>query len=275
MAWNRKPEDTASPMPKKTNTMRGLLVGLIVIVLAAIVALITVSGKAPRPSAKPTKKPAQIKEVKPKVTSRENAAQTPVTNAAPKKTYFGHVIVSETAVTNGCTVITTRIAEDGQILRSAGWVTPEPIFDLETDRRISLALESSASPGCEMPPLPPTSANADAEFLKSLETPIIVFEKDSEEVKAKKRAVIEARIFIKDAMDAGGHFNDILENHRNWHNDNAVIYGDAAKAYRKMKANGEDADAEAFRSKANAILEKRGAAPITDETGRRHGKSKE
>lgn len=269
MAWNRA--DTSSQSAarktasKSPSAVKGAIAGVVVVAVLGLAAFFIFGGKTERPVVD------EVEKVKSKVIAESKTKYTPPaekqTDPQPRQnqtkglyTYLGKAIVSESAVTNGPVIVTTMVAADGEKYQKVGRVTRQ-IFDTNIDRRIASVI--SEEPGRRMAPLPPANPNADAEFLKAIQTPIIITKDDSPEDAAMKRAVIDARLQIKDAMDAGEHFNDILAKHHEWHNANIELSAEANDAYSKLVKEGSLEEAKAYKARANEVLEKAGARPIS------------
>lgn len=138
----------------------------------------------------------------------------------------------------------------------------KPLFKHGTDQVLAMVLGGTTG---HIPPLMIRGGAAmDEQFRRSLKDPIVINETDSERVKARKRQVIEARETIKELMDGGAHFSDILADHRRVFNENVDI---RAAAMRELNAIHEQGDAEgerAYRLKVDTALSQMGIAPLDD-----------
>ena len=76
----------------------------------------------------------------------------------------------------------------------------KPVFDNASDDQLAMAVGGGGTQA--IAPIPMTAAS-EAEFLKSLERPIVISEDDSEQVKRLKEAVRNAREAMKQMMDEG------------------------------------------------------------------------
>lgn len=75
------------------------------------------------------------------------------------------------------------------------------IFDHPTDNELAAIL--TLKPGQSLVGGPIRHKDYKADFLKSIETPVVVHRDDPEDVREVKRAVIEARMLVKEAIDNG------------------------------------------------------------------------
>lgn len=103
-------------------------------------------------------------------------------------------------------------------------------------------------------------------FLKSLQAPIIVQDSDPDEVKELKRAVIEAKIELKDAYERGDDIEEMILNAREEFRDLAQYKLDLRKEllrYANRDASSSE-DVDDYMKAVNIMLERRGIAPIDD-----------
>ena len=112
-----------------------------------------------------------------------------------------------------------------------------------------------------MPPMP-LVGNLDRDFLKSLETPIIISKDDPEDIAERKRAVREGRKQVKDLMDQGLTFKEIIADHEKLLNHNAELREDAIRMLKEFRAEGDPEGTKQFLDSINATLEARGIDPI-------------
>ena len=102
------------------------------------------------------------------------------------------------------------------------------------------------------------------DFLESLEEPIVITEEDSEKEAQLKRDVIEARLFLKDALDRGEDIEKIMQQTRSELQDLMRVRINYEKLFREQL---KDCDTEQevddlFRA-CNKMLEDKGIAPLT------------
>ena len=114
-----------------------------------------------------------------------------------------------------------------------------------------------AEPGDQLFPIP-FDDHFEKEFLESLKDPIIPTHEDSEEVQAKKRAVNEAKIWLKQQMDEGKDIKKILTDARNKINglaDLTMFYrGEIIDLKRKEGITG--AELQDYVDAANKVIDK-------------------
>ena len=108
----------------------------------------------------------------------------------------------------------------------------------------------------------------EADYLRSLETPIVITEDDDEKTAAAKKAMNEVKIEINDRMRAGESLAQILDETRSALRRLAEIKR-TVKADILESAKGTvstEEDAEDLIKAANMLLESKGIAPLKDTT---------
>ena len=108
----------------------------------------------------------------------------------------------------------------------------------------------------------------EADYLRSLETPIVITKDDDEETAAAKKAMNEVKIEINDRMRAGESLAQILDETRSELRRLAEIKR-MVKADILESAKGTvstEEDAEDLIKAANIILENKGITPLKDTT---------
>lgn len=124
------------------------------------------------------------------------------------------------------------------------------VFECRSDQVISMVLTA----GDSIPPFPGSNESLEREFVRSLNVPIVINDDDSDEVKASKQAVIDARAVIDEEMKKGRGFREILEEYRNQVHDNAKMRREVkATAGEIMRTDGVEA-ADQYVEKANERL---------------------
>lgn len=152
-----------------------------------------------------------------------------------------------------------RTVEPGGVDRSH----PAAIFDHSTDNEFAVIL--TLQPGESLIGGPIRHGkNYEEMFRKSLETPIIVSKDDPDDVQALKRAVLETRLAMKDALDRGEDIKKIV--------DEAYVEAQKLSLYKETLReqineavrNGDmtDDDLGDLVSAANKMLESKGIAPM-------------
>lgn len=101
-------------------------------------------------------------------------------------------------------------------------------------------------------------------FLKSIESPIIISKDDSDYEKELKRAVIAAKLELKDAYDRGEDIGKIMDDAREELQRMARYKAQMEKEVTKMLSRGDATaqDAEDLIKAMNIILEEKGIGPI-------------
>lgn len=101
-------------------------------------------------------------------------------------------------------------------------------------------------------------------FLKSLETPIVVKEDDADEIKDLKRAVLDARKSLKQALDEGQDITEIIKSAYDQAHELATYKEEVDRQVKAVAKEGDYTDDELndIIKAANAMLEKKGIAPI-------------
>lgn len=263
MAWNGSNSGRESVKPaverRPPKASRGLWAGVIVVLLA-VVAVVIVFGTRNEP------KPVAVKEstkrkiadssvhvVKPKRVERETREEPPTKEV--KEKYPGETIVE--VQTNAGYVTEITVNADGRRTRHTLSTSP---WEFSSDGLLAMVL--AAPPGQELPPLPMIGKEMDEEFRRSLKTPIKILPTDSEEVAAMKRIVMSAREEMKEWLDSGRHFSDILVDHRELVNENSKIRTDAIRELNEMIKAGDEEGARKYVTGMNEAFSQIGIEPI-------------
>ena len=249
----------AAPKGRATSptALRGLVAGVIVVLVAvgAWYFLTRKPGNGEQETAKP-KKPAKIALATPAKPRPKAEEPKPVEEELPP-----HLrrVKDISCTTNQFGQIVERYqTADGKTHKLIRPSRP-PLFNHATDDILSMALAQTG--GGAMPPLP-LGGDMDAEFLKSLEEPIIIDKDASPEIQQRQRIVRDARIEVKALMDQGLHFRDILADHEKLFNENAQIRADALAEARKIRDEGDTEGTQQFVNTMNAAFQTMGIAPI-------------
>ena len=136
------------------------------------------------------------------------------------------------------------------------------IFETRADNEIAFVL--ATEPGTMVIGNRSVGPDFESRFLKSLEKPIIVSKDDSEYEQNLKRAVIEAKLNLKDALDRGEDIGKIMDEARAELQKLARYRAQLEKEATVMLHRGEigAADAEDVIKAVNKMLEEKGIAPI-------------
>ena len=163
-------------------------------------------------------------------------------------------------------VVERFVLADGRRVRAV--TLPDPVFRNPSDQLLAMAV--SARPGEAIPPLP-LGPDVERAFTESLVAPIEDAEGDSDEVRALKRRVRDARKAVAEEVRAGRSVREVLEE---FQREQAHAADCRLAAVREVEAvresDGEDA-ARAFAERANEVLRTQGVpeipVPETDGTG--------
>ena len=136
------------------------------------------------------------------------------------------------------------------------------IFETRADNEIAFVL--ATEPGTMVIGNRSVGPDFENRFLKSLEKPIIVSKDDSEYEQNLKRAVIEAKLNLKDALDRGEDIGKIMDEARDELQKLARYRAQLEKEATVLLHRGEigAADAEDVIKAVNKMLEEKGIAPI-------------
>ena len=137
---------------------------------------------------------------------------------------------------------------------------PKPVFDNASDQLLAMA--TSGRPGVPMPPLPIAGPGAEMMFKASLEKPIEILDSDTEAVKQLKLRVMETREEVKQLMEKGLSFQQIMQEHQSLVNDNASIRTKAMIEAREIFESGDTEGAETYIKTMNEAFEGMGIQPI-------------
>lgn len=277
MAWNRGSEGVTPVKTKaKPSPVRGIVAGLAVVVLAVGAYFAFFSGVDTKEETKTDKRPGQIKEVKPA------AAPKVSTNNAPEqlgkgfrrtrkggiikvpKNPFGTPIPKDLEykpfweyTDEDCARVDPGYAE-----RHKRFLEQEEksVFKTGADRVLSVLLFSE--PG-QPSLLIPFDEGFKKQFLDSIKTPIIVSKDDPPEVQEQKRAMIEAKLYLKDRMDAGEDIVKLLNDEMKQRQKVQGLRNTLEEELANVRANATSVDEiKDYVDAANAMLENEGASKI-------------
>ena len=261
MAWN-KPNTENHPTPKPTKSpslRRGFLAGLAVTVIAAGVLFLLTRDGDEITSRTVKKAPARIAEQKPAAaTTNAVAAKAEVVEDPSKRIVEVLSCKTNAGVGQICRVFKTA---DGKLHKD---YTPayRPWYRHQTDQLLTMAL--STRPGGYITPIPmrANDKSLDKAFLKSLKDPIVINDSDSPRLKERKQQVIEARARIKELMDQGMHFSEILADYVRLSNENTAIHSRMQAEYNRIHESGDAESERAYQIKIDAALSQMGIDPL-------------
>lgn len=136
------------------------------------------------------------------------------------------------------------------------------IFKHNSENEIASLL--TMTPGETLVGTPHYTKKLTEDFLKSLETPIVVSEEDSPENAELKRVMIETKIELKQRLDAGEDLGQILLDTRSQYQDLARYKMTLEQELSTLRRNPDVSmqDIEDFMTAANQLLEQKGIAPL-------------
>ena len=244
---------------------KGLVAGLLVVAVAVVAWYFLSATKTDAPEENKSKKQAKIAEVTPvkappaKAEEPKPEPPKPIDpNARPTK-------VGETL--NGYIKLPS-----GRLHRVLGVVTNSAtasikgkyeIFDHSCENEIAgfMAME----PGQGLVGTPRYNGRFTKDFLESLKHPIIVSQDDTPEDAALKRAVIQAKIDLKDAYDRGEDIEQIMLDTRKEMQDLARYKQELKQQLHEMVKGDSEMTTEEMEdlvNAANQMLDAKGIAPM-------------
>ena len=250
----------------RTSRVKGL-VALAVVVVGGGLAWWWVGGRGGHAGGAPrTSRPTErlIKEQRPAAVGHAGRVTLPVTPKKPKAPVATQprVVAVETNAMGA--VIEDLVLPDGREIRRI--TPPPPVWDNAADQLIAMAI--SIESGVDAPPLP--VGVSDREFLQALKKPIVINAEDPASLQRLKRQVREARNEILDTMaKTGKSFEEILNDHRDAMNEGTALWRVAQEDYASAKETMTDEEREEYVAQVNALLEERGARPLSTGTRRR------
>ena len=259
---SKKPQ--AKPRQSTLNVARGIAAGAIVIALAAgSWYLLKQSHIEPAHNVK-EKKPSRIVEATPEVPAK-SVAPTPEPPATKEVPYW------ERESPEGLTFRqkmkwNIHHRPPAAYTNNTSQTEPRPayaIFDTRSDNSIAALL--TVPPGTAAVGDPEYELWFTRDFLKSLETPIIVTKDDTPEEAQLKRDMIAAKIDLKARYDAGEDIALIMKESREELQRLSVYRTEIESAFREMtsKPGITEQDVDDFVESANIMLEAKGIAPMT------------
>ena len=254
--------------PKKTVAKRSIPIGrfaawgLVGVLAVAVVFIVAIStGTHDQEEYKKSdKKPSVIATVEPsKATSPKEAAEVEKP-ASQRPQKVGEVRDGYVLLPNGKRHKRKGLKE----IKVSEWNNKSryQIFDSFTDNEFATLL--TIKPGEMLIGGGVFPKDYEARFLKSLESPIIVSKDDPEDIQEVKRAVIQTRIELKQALDRGEDIREYVK----------AAYDDAQKlaAYKDVitdelkklrnQPNLSEEDIDDFVEAANRMLDSKGIAPL-------------
>ena len=263
--WNGSDRKGAAPVQpnvvaKKPSPVRGLIAGLVVVAAACVAYFAFFSGSEKPQNVKAEKERGRIKEVKPA------AAPTNRVEKVKKPRPFW-----ENPNTNGLTRDELRKwhfmnQPPAKWTNRVNRLRAKPSFAIfPTHAENQIACIMTLEPGQGLVGSPQYGKRFAEEFMKSCETPIIIEEKDTEEQKALKKAMIQTKIELRQRMADGEDICKIMEDAHNEAMRLGTLRQDVERQMRDLikETAKTSEDIDDCISSANKLLEKEGIAPIT------------
>ena len=269
MAWNGsdgavKPQKVAKK--SKPSVFRGLLAAIIVIcggVGAYLMFLGPATGGGSREKTKA--KPAKIAEVSPDLSASNVAIVTEIAKPQKKRDPF----YWEQPTTNGLNEAQLRKWHNMHLpapsfTNTAMHARPPSEYEIfETRAENEIAMFMTMIPGEGLVGSPDYDESFKDEFLKSCETPIIIYEDDTEYEKQLKREMEELKIDLRQRMRDGEDICEIMAETREEMMRLGVVRQQIESEMRDMLSESESADDfDDCIEAANRILESQGIAPL-------------
>jgi len=261
--WNRTSGGTGAARKSPRIPARGIMAAVAALLLAGVGAwLFWPSAERGDKAVAVPKKPVQIREVQPAPAPKaeEPVAEAPKPvdpNARP--TRVGEVV-------NGYVMLPS-----GRLHRRVGVITnsvglrakaPYAIFKHRCNNEIACYL--SIKPGDVLVGTRQYTGQFKDDFLKSMETPIIVMQDDSPEVAQLKRDVIAARLQLKDALDRGEDIEQIMIDTRNELQQLMRVKNAVQHLFNEeVKRCETEQDVDDILEASNKMLAEKGIAPLT------------
>lgn len=269
MAWNRGSEGATPVKAKaKPSPARGIVAGLVVVVLVVGAYFTFFSGSETRVETKTGKRQGQIKEVTPAVAPTNKVAEVKekkIDNPLGIKglTEKNRAVLEARAKKYGLGGPVARVIKvgEGDPDNPNHFKQPKPLFENDAENIIDAMLTMKVGDRCygEF-----NFKDFDQVFKESLKNAIIPTQDDSEEVAARKRAVNEAKIELAEAMRNGeSPLQRILET-RKYMNEMATFRDQMVSEVMEQEGTGEmtEEQVEDLYAAANVMLKEKGLEPL-------------
>ena len=216
-------------------------------------------AKPKAPPRKPAEKPPE--RTVSATTNAATAQPVPAPDVAqPVEKYLGSEVVRRTFTTNTTGFVIERIfTADGKSHRKTHY--PKSPFTAATDQYLAEAVSKSDGGLTPLPNLK-NEKNLERDFLESLNEPIEIKDDDSEKLRELKTRVMIARESMRQQIEAGASFAEVLETNRRLGNENADVRIDALRELKEIMAKGDRAGAKRYMVTINAALQQMGIEPL-------------
>lgn len=259
---NKRPQKRASKSSPKAT--KGIIAGVVVVALAIcawyFLANNTRSGE--QGTGDKPKKESKIVEVKPSISTRPVEPKP----EPPKEVPYWERESPEGLTFRQKMKWNIHHRPPAAYTNNTSQTEPRPayaIFDTRSDNSIAALL--TVPPGTAAVGDPEYELWFTRDFLKSLETPIIVTKDDTPEEAQLKRDMIATKIDLKARYDAGEDIALIMKNTREELQRLSLYKTEIESAFREMasKPGLTEQDIDDFIESANIILDSKGIAPMT------------
>lgn len=264
-SWNRSECDTNIKKNAPRIPIKGIAISLVILIVICVCTFIF-WPKAERnyKYTGETKKPTQIKNqmpsVAPKATEKSKTKETPPKQIDPnaRPTKVGEVVNGYVLLPSGRLHRRVGVITNNSAKLSRPWYR---IFKHRCNNEIATYL--SVKPGDVLVGSRRYTGQFKNDFLKSMETPIIVMHDDTPDVAQLKRDVIAARLQLKDAMDRGDDIEQIMIDTRNELQYLMRVKNSIQGLFNEeVKRCETEQDVDAILEASNKMLEENGIAPL-------------
>ena len=218
--------------------------------------------RIPNKGREPTRTPPAAKEIsKTPGKTVETVQNKEGKDNNPLGEYMGKRIVSRTETTNANGRVKAVIVTDDGLSHRI-WVkvpgNDRILFKHPSDQILVMAL---SDPSGDMPPLP-LDGNMDAEFAKSLETPIVDSDDDTPEERRMKELVRQGREDVKALMSSGASFRQILDEHYKMARENSELRLGIIREAKRIRESGDEQQLKEYLAKMNEALGRMGIREV-------------
>ena len=272
MAWNgsHQSQSAESEAEGQTPSAKNDKIGLTYFIILAVVVAVAAAayfafrgnrgGQSPRGEPEPSR--GKIAEVKPAAAPKAEEAvpeaPKPIDpNARPTRVgevVNGYVMLPSGRIHRRVGVITNAVGRQAK--------APYAIFKHRCNNEIACYL--SLKPGDVLVGTRQYTGRFKDEFLKSIETPIIVAQDDPPEIAQLKRDVVAARLQLKDALDQGEDIEQIMVDTRNELQLLMRVKNSIQHLFnQEVKQCETEQDVDDYLEACNKVLAEKGIAPIS------------
>lgn len=135
-------------------------------------------------------------------------------------------------------------------------ITPLPVFEDKAENGlVAMALQGGSF-------VPAFSKMSDESARELLERPVDIYDDDSDDVKAKKEAVAEFKLAALAYMDAGGSYNDYVDEVYAISKLERKLSSQGLRRIIELIKDGKIEEARRFKSTLDAALKEQGLSPV-------------